>query len=193
MSMLREVAGTIYLLLPLLGGALVHGLCMRNRWLERLARPIDAGRTFRGRALFGESKTFRGPIAVACGAAAVWAVQQNVLHRFGGVAALELVDFSRLPVWLGAALGAAAELAELPNSFLKRRLDIKPGGTARGALAPIFYLFDQIDVLLGFWLVLAALVPVTPLRVAISVALVAGVHPLLTLVGYLLGMRRTAR
>jgi hypothetical protein len=36
-------------------------------------------------------------------------------------------------------------------------------------------------------------VPPTPLRVAVSVVLVSGIHPLLTLIGYLLGMRPTAR
>jgi len=36
-------------------------------------------------------------------------------------------------------------------------------------------------------------VPLTPFRVAISVGLVGGIHPLLTLLGWLLGMRPTAR
>jgi hypothetical protein len=35
--------------------------------------------------------------------------------------------------------------------------------------------------------------PVTPLRVAVSVLVVVAIHPLLTLAGYLLGMRPTAR
>jgi len=37
----REILGTVWLLLPLLGGALLHGLCMRYGWLGWLARPID--------------------------------------------------------------------------------------------------------------------------------------------------------
>jgi hypothetical protein len=57
----------------------------------------------------------------------------------------------------------------------------------------LFYLWDQLDLLIGWWLVCAAFVPLTPMRVAVSVLLVAGVHPLLTWIGYLLGMRPTAR
>jgi hypothetical protein len=49
----RELAGTAYLLLPLLGGAVVHGLCMRYGWLGFLKRPIDRDRTWRGRPIFG--------------------------------------------------------------------------------------------------------------------------------------------
>jgi hypothetical protein len=190
----REVLGTVYLMLPLLGGAVVHGLCMRNGWLASLARPIDRGRSFRGRPLFGESKTFRGPILVAVGGAAVWVLQQSLLHRVDAFAAIELVDYASLPGWwFGAAAGAAAELSELPNSFLKRQLGIKPGGTAPGPLGVVFFLLDQLDVLLGFWLMLSTAVPVTLLRVAVSVALVASVHPLLTLAGYWLRMRPTPR
>jgi hypothetical protein len=167
---------------------------MRNGWLAVLARPIDGGRTLRGRPLFGESKTWRGPLLVALGAAGVWALQRSVLHRLGAFAAIEPVDFASLPgAWFGAALGAAAELSELPNSFVKRQLGIKPGGTARGTLAVVFYLWDQLDVLLGFWLLLSTEVPATPVRLATSVLIVGGIHPLLTVAGYLLGMRPTPR
>ena len=39
---------------------------------------------------------------------------------------------------------------ELPNSFIKRRLDIKPGKTTN----LFFFVFDQIDSLIGVMLVL---------------------------------------
>jgi hypothetical protein len=192
--LLHEVLGTAYLLLPLLGGALLHGLCMRYGWLGFLARPIDAGRTFRKRPLFGRSKTWRGPVTVAAGAAAVFALQRHVLHGIAPFASLELVDYARLPVWwFGAAAGAVAELFELPNSFVKRQLGIEPGGTARGPLGALFFLWDQLDLLLGYWLVFSLAVAPTPLRVAASMLIVGGIHPLLTVIGYLLGMRPTAR
>jgi hypothetical protein len=167
---------------------------MRYGWLAFLARPMDAGRRLRGRPLFGNSKTFRGPVMVAVGAAAVYALQCGPLHRLGAVASIELVDYASLPGWwFGALVGAAAELSELPNSFVKRRLDIEPGGTASGWSRVVFYLWDQLDVLLGFWLVVALAVPTTGLRVAISMGIVGAIHPLLTLAGFLLGMRPTAR
>jgi hypothetical protein len=190
----REILGTVYLLLPLLGGALVHGVCMRTGWLRGLARPIDGGRTFRGRPLFGESKTFRGPILVAAGGAAVWALQRNVLHGVEALAAIELVDYAALPgAWFGALACGVAELAELPNSFLKRQLGIKPGGTAAGLRGALFYVLDQVDLLFGYWLVLAVAGAATPARVALSAAVVGCVHPLLTVAGYLLRMRPTPR
>ena len=185
---------TLYLLLPLVGGAAVHGACMKYDWLAFLARPIDGGRRFRGRPLFGHSKTWRGPIAVAAGAAATYALQRQLLHELAPVAFVELVDDSQLPgFWVMALAGAAAEFAELPNSFVKRRLGIDPSCTASGLPGVVFFLWDQLDLLIGYWLVLVFWVPLTPLRLSISVVVVGGVHPLLTVAGYLLGMRPTAR
>ncbi len=192
--MLEEIAGTVYLLLPLLGGAIAHAACMKFGWFGALARPIDAGRAFRGKPIFGHSKTWRGPLAVAAGTAAVLALQRHLLHPIPAFASLELVDYAALPGgWFGLLAGAAAELSELPNSFTKRRLGVEPGGTAGGLRGLVFYLWDQLDLLLGYWLVFAIAVEPTALRVGISILVVGGVHPLLTLVGYLLGVRPTAR
>jgi hypothetical protein len=191
-SLLSELAGVVWLLLPLVGGAAAHGLCMRHGWLAFLARPIDAGRSFRGQPLFGHSKTWRGPVCVAAGAAAVGWLQRDLLAGLDALAGLSGVEPLPGPAFFALA-GAAAELAELPNSFTKRRLGIGPGKTARGPLSVVFYLWDQLDLLLGYWLVLATAVPATSLRVALSLLVVGAIHPLLTLVGYLLGMRPTAR
>jgi hypothetical protein len=192
-SLAREILGTAYLLLPLLGGAAAHGVCMKYGWLAFLARPIDAGRRWRGRPLFGHSKTVRGPLLVALGAGAVFALQRGLLHGLAGCAAIELVDYGALPWWLGLLAGGVAELFELPNSFVKRRLSIEPGATAGGVQGVVFYLWDQLDVLVGYWLVLCLVLPPTLLRVAASAVIVGAIHPLLTALGYLLGMRPTAR
>jgi len=192
-SLAREITATAWLLLPLLAGALVHGLCMQHGWLGFLARPIDGDRSWRGRPIFGHSKTFRGPVCVGAGTAAGFALQHELLARIDALAAIVPIDPASVPWWLGAAAGAAAELSELPNSFVKRRLGIAPGDTARGPLSVVFYLWDQLDLLLGYWLVLAPAVPATATRVAASLILVGSLHPLTTLAGYLLGMRPTAR
>jgi hypothetical protein len=193
-AVLGETLGTVYLLAPLLGGAMLHGLFMRFDWLPALKVPIDGGRSWRGRRWFGHSKTWRGPVLVAAGAAVVWALQQHALHALPGFAAVELVDYASLPgLWFGALAGFVAELGELPNSFAKRRLGIGPGQTARGPLAVVFYLADQLDVVIGYWIVVGWAVPPTPPRLAVAAAVGVAIHPLLTWIGYLLRMRPTAR
>lgn len=191
-----ELIGTVYLLFPLLGGALLHGLCVKHNWLAFLAQPVDRGYLVRGRRIFGRNKTFRGPVALSLGAAVVCGLQAEVLHALPAFRQLELFDYGQVNGWgLGAAMGAASMLAELPNSFLKRQFDIGPGQAAQGVRGLLFYILDQVDLLLGVWLVLLLAVSeaVTLTRVLLSLVVVFFVHQLITLIAYALGMRQTLR
>jgi CDP-2,3-bis-(O-geranylgeranyl)-sn-glycerol synthase len=90
-------------------------------------KPMDFGRTFvDGRRVFGTNKTFRGFFfGLAIGA---------------GVGAVECWLF-RYP-WLFLILApSGALLGDLTGAFLKRRLNIAPGG-----LLPVV---DQIDFVIG--------------------------------------------
>jgi hypothetical protein len=101
---------------PLFFGLLAHGLCIRFGALRQLTRPILTW-------LFGVNKTHRVIVCVA----------------FGTAVGFVLIRPSLLPMeppglaLVGLCVGAAAMAAELPNSFLKRRLGIAPGSQATGA------------------------------------------------------------
>ena len=189
---MTDLWGVAYLLAPLLGGGIFHGLCMKYDWLAFLKRPIDGGRLVGGKPLFGANKTFRGAVAVGIGAAIVLGVQSSLLHRVAGARRIELFDYGAVNGWLlGFMVGAVAMLAELPNSFLKRRLEVAPGESGSGLAGAGLYLLDQVDLLLGAWLVLAWVVDVRMSWVGLSILIVVVVHQLLTWVTYALGMRRS--
>jgi hypothetical protein len=84
-------------------------------------------------------------------------------------------------------------LSELPNSLLKRQLAIAPGAPGAGASAVLFYLYDQVDFLVGAWMVVWVWVTPTPSLVFWSVLFVIVVHQLVSFAGALLGMRASAR
>lgn len=184
---------TAWLLLPLLGGGIIHGLIMKYHWLDALAYPIDAGRSFRGVRWFGDNKTWRGPVALGLGCALVLGVQglsaSAGLH--GRVYSVDIGVFS----WFvaGFVVGFLAMIGELPNSFLKRRAGIQPGAGGEGRYAWFFYLYDQVDLLLFvapvWWLLGAFTWP----RLVLSLILVTVIHQLLSSIGYRLGMRKTPR
>jgi hypothetical protein len=111
--MTREWLEGASLMSPLLGGALLHGLCIRFKLASALARPLDGGAQFRGRRLFGDNKTFRGLLFVGLGTGLLFPLWVHLpdLARFTG---LEKSG-------LGFGVGVCAMLAELPNSFLKRQ------------------------------------------------------------------------
>jgi hypothetical protein len=188
----NEIAGTIWLLLPLLGAAGVHGLILKYGWFTLLSRPIDHGILYQQRRLFGQNKTWRGVLAVAAGCAIVLSLQSEWLHRYEVVRGIELFDYGAVNGWLlGLWVGALAELSELPNSFVKRRCGITPGEVGYGVKGALFRIWDQVDLLLGLWIAYALVVEVTLYRVLISVGVLITLHPAITYVGYQTGMRKT--
>jgi len=187
---LHDLAFVAALFTPLFVGLVFHGLCIRYGWLRMLAVSIDRGARFRGRPVFGPNKTWRGVVAVALGAAGGYCLQA----AWPQLQAPGLRTFS-IPglAALGFAVGAAAMVGELGNSFLKRQLDIAPGEPGTGPGTIFFYLLDQVDFLAGAWLVLCSWAPPTLLRVFWSILFVVVVHQLVSLLGARLGMRASAR
>lgn len=189
-----EFAATSYLFSPLLLGLTAHGFCIRFGCLAQLTSPIDNGRTFRDKPYFGQNKTYRGLVATGIGTAIGFELQTFVFHGFAAVREIELIEYSwATSLVIGFVLGVAAMLSELPNSFMKRQLGIGPGRTATGLLGAFFYVLDQIDYLLGTWLVFAFVIDVTPVRIFYSAIFLFVSHQLISLLGYWLGMRKTAR
>ena len=124
---------------------------------------IDGGRLFRdGRRLFGDNKTRKGfaGMTVICGSTqALWGaicrlspMLEGKNRLYGSVENTLLINFG-----VGLLFGSVYALFELPNSFIKRRLDISPGKTGRGFLGAVFFIIDQIDSLLGVTLCLAVI------------------------------------
>lgn len=193
MQPLWTFAQALYLFSPLLLSAALSALVHRYDLWASLKKPIDGGRSFRGKRVFGDSKTWRGVAVALAGSVVTVAVQKRIL--FAAAQSVAVVDYSRLtPIALGTVMGAAAMAGELPNSFLKRRLGIAPGATAdHPARRAAFWVWDQVDLLTLTWPALLPWVRPTLGLVAASFVLALVLHPLIALVGFLLGARKTAR
>jgi hypothetical protein len=182
----------LYLFAPLLLASALSGLVLRFNLLSVLKRPIDGGASLGGRRIFGDSKTWRGVVVAILGCVIGVAVQKHLIgDRVGRIAVLDYRSIS--PILFGVALGAAAMVGELPNSFVKRRLAIAPGGTAKGPIRVLFYVWDQIDLLTTAWPVIWIWARPGWRLVAASFVLGLVVHQVVSLIGFLIGARRSAR
>lgn len=188
-----EATRALYLFAPLLVSAALSGVVLRFNWFPTLRRPIDFGATFRGRRLFGDSKTWRGVIVAIVGCVASVALQQQVLSDVVP-ASLEAVDYrSTSPFCFGTAMGVGAMAGELPNSFTKRQFGIPPGQSTRGWPALAFYVWDQVDLLTGAWPLVLFWVRPSASVVAASFVVAMLVHPVVAAIGFAMGARTTAR
>jgi hypothetical protein len=178
-----------WVFLPVLGAALAHAPVLRFDFARALKKPIDGGLTFRGRRLFGDNKTWRGAITMFSGVF----VATHLLWRSERYRGRLPEELQHAHPWiLGALLGASVAVGELPNSFLKRQLDIAPGRHLHSPAGIVISLFDQSDFVLAAWLLLRPVYRISP-REAIDVSLtVTAVHLPINVIGYALGARTTA-
>jgi hypothetical protein len=133
---------------------------LASPWSRRFALPLDGGRTFRGRRIFGANKTARGLIVMVPATAAAFVLVSQVAGH-GRPEAAGLWPLSPLGyALLGGWAGLGFMLGELPNSFVKRRLGIDPGARATGTAGAIWqFVFDRVDSGLGMLCALSLAVP----------------------------------
>ena len=139
------------------------GMCQAV-WLgspvaRRFDVPIDGGRTWRGRRLFGDNKTLRGFVLMIPATAASFAIVSAAWPdgSAGGLWPMSAAAYAQLGAWAGFGFMTG----ELPNSFVKRRLGVEPGAAAPGRyLGPLLAAVDRCDSVLGAMAFLAFAVPV---------------------------------
>ena len=91
----------------------------------------------------------------------------------------------------GLLLGLGCVLGELPNSFIKRQLDVPPGAQARSVLKICFAVYDQGDLVLGVWVLLLPIWVMSPLQALFAFVVVTAAHSVANMVAYGLGVRKT--
>ena len=152
---------SLYLtLMPVILAGIANMIFCKSSLLDSVNQPIDAGRLLGdGRRLFGANKTWKGFWGMVVWGLLAQLVWSYFLASQPDLEKLHLI-YAHYPnklainFPLGILLGLAYVVFELPNSYLKRRLDILPGQTARDAWKYPFILLDQIDSLIGILLVL---------------------------------------
>lgn len=137
----------VVLVAVLLAGGVVQALVIRFDLLSRLAVPLDGGRSWRGARILGDNKTVRGAVVMIAATTLAAAVLLPLAPPSDDVPTVGWAG-------LGALMGVGYILAELPNSFVKRRLGIDPGSSASGRVRAVQYVVDQTDSVLGVELVL---------------------------------------
>lgn len=150
--------------------------------VNRLKTPLDFGKSYRGKPLFGKNKTWRGLLAGIL-IATVTVVLQKWLYANSVwlQSTITLVDYSTVNLWLGPLLGAGALLGDAAESFIKRQLGVESGDP--------WFPFDQIDYIIG-GILTSSLVVLLPGYINVTILLVwFGMHLTWSYVGFLLGLK----
>lgn len=193
--MTEMLASAYVTLAPVILAGILNMAWVKTGFLPGLNVAMDGGRTFTdGRRVLGDNKTWKG-FAGMIVLTAVCGVLWGLLLKGSPMERLDLyyrVRPNRL-AWSalsGALSGFGYIAAELPNSFLKRRLDIHPGKNPAGFWKPLFIFLDQADSVLGCLIVLRLVYPFGPAFFFIALAAGAGTHLILNLLLYSVKLRK---
>jgi CDP-2,3-bis-(O-geranylgeranyl)-sn-glycerol synthase len=176
----------------LLGAFVLAGMA-QTAWFaaplsRRFSRPIDGGTTFRGRRVFGEHKTLRGFVVMIPAAAVSFAILAAAVGdpAQAGLWPLSIAGYAGL----GLCAGFGFMAGELPNSFVKRQLGIRPGERPCHPLAAsLQFMADRIDSGLGMLLTVSAIVS-TPAVTWLLVLLVGpSIHWAFSVLMFHLGLK----
>jgi CDP-2,3-bis-(O-geranylgeranyl)-sn-glycerol synthase len=183
------LARAVFLMAAFTLAGAAHTAWLASAASKRFAQPLDAGLTFRGRRLFGANKTVKGFVVMVPAAAASFALLAAAAPASVGLWDLSLRAYAAL----GALAAVGFMAGELPNSFVKRQLDIPPGMSTSGPIAAALqFSVDRVDSGLGMLTVVSAVVP-TPWTTW-AVVLLAGpaIHWTFSLVMFRLGLKARA-
>jgi len=138
-------------------------------------RPLDGGRRFiDGKPILGSHKTIRGLISgIIVGTLVGWA-QEFLAPRAG---------LARGSTLLGLLLTLGALTGDLAGSFIKRRLNLKPGES--------FPVLDQLGFVLGAFLFSLTVEPPPLNYVIVVLVLTPIIHLLTNLIAYMLHLKRS--
>ena len=135
---------------------------------------------------FGQNKTWRGFIVMPL---ATW---PGVLlaQKWESISDLNApLMTSQSAVLLALVLGMGYCLAELPNSFVKRRLGVKEGQTS-DRFKWFFVILDQADSAVGCMLAYRLLIPISLSTMVFTVIFGTAIHLVINISLFMAGIRK---
>lgn len=184
----------VTLLSAILAG-IINSLFCKSGSFAALKRPMDNYKVLRdNKRIFGDNKTWKGFFGYIF-FNIIFSVVFGLIWKVSG---LEHLNYFYLThdnnvvynVIVGALLGFAYALFELPNSFIKRRLDIESGKTTDSKAKMFFVFLDQADSIFGMALVVGAFYPVGIGIYILFVLVGAGTHILINMLLYFMHVRK---
>ena len=183
-------------LLPVIVAGALNMVWCKLHLIKALERPIDNNIVLKdGHRLFGENKTWKGFVGMvvlgilcttlwgAICSGSVTLSAHNYLYR-------NYENTFLYNILMGLLFGLGYALFELPNSFIKRRMNIAPGKSNKNIRGVLTIFFDQADSVIGCTLVLCLVYKMSLLLFIGFIFLGALTHIVLNILLYFAHLRK---
>lgn len=181
--MIHEILFLLWLALPSIFANIAPIFAAAIPAFKPYDAPLDFGKTFRHKRVFGSHKTWRGLVAGIVVATAIFWLQQVAVEHFGWAATLtKQLDYATLPTLILGPLFAIGALGgDAIESFFKRQHGIPPGGG--------WFPWDQVDSVLGTAVVVLPFIVLSAWQYILLIAMMPAIHVVSTRVGYWLHLK----
>ncbi len=172
----------LYFFLPAYFVNMTPPLVRKAGLFNFLDKPVDFGRKFKGEAILGKNKSWRGVIfgpiiGILLVGLQLW------LYRFSFIKEISFFDYSEINILVfGFLISAGAVFGDLLFAFIKRRLRMEPGQR--------FIPFDQTNYVIGAALFLTPFFKINILIWITIFLLTFFLHLIINRIGYHLGLHK---
>lgn len=188
----------LYLYVTLLGAVLagiINSIFCKLNILVFLKKPMDFNKNFLDKKrIYGANKTWKGflgyiffNVLFSIFMGWIWKITKVEHLNYFYMSHKNTISYNIL---IGFLLGLFYAIFELPNSFLKRRLDIAPGKMLSGRKRFLFVILDQADSVFGIALVIWMFYPIGIGTYFLCVVLGTVTHLLINMMLYFLHLRQ---
>lgn len=195
---MSPISHLLFVLIPLVGAGILNMLFVNLPLLTSWRVPMDGGKVMSdGKRLFGDNKTWKGFVGMIVTTSACMSGMELWVKSSDWANDLSIIPFRTFDFPLngplyGAIWGLAYVLAELPNSYIKRRVGINAGENRPGLSGNLFKLMDQSDSVIGCVLVMPLFCPLQLVDGVAVVVLATGVHFVSNIFLFLVGLKKQA-
>lgn len=195
---MKDLVISLYITtIPVILAGILNMVVVKQKWFKDRAVPIDLNhRLYDGHRVLGENKTFQGflgMIVLSIITQIIWGMILSMsiltLERFNDFYT-KYQNTILTNICIGALLGFTYMLFELPNSFLKRRFNIKSGSKGKGLVGFIFFIFDYIDSIIGIAFIIKVLCKIDIEKVLWYIILGGLTHLAVNIILYILKIKK---
>jgi CDP-2,3-bis-(O-geranylgeranyl)-sn-glycerol synthase len=182
MDILTYIFSCFYFFLPAYFTNMTPPLIRRAGLFNFLDKPVDFGRKFKGKAILGKNKSWRGVIfgpivGILVAGFQLW------LYRFSLIKEISFFDYYQINILtFGFLISIGAVFGDLLFAFIKRRLKMEPGQR--------FIPWDQTNYVIGSALFLTTFFKINILIWITIFILTLFLHLIFNRLGYLLGLHK---
>ena len=188
----------VFFLLPVIFAGCCNMVYVKLPLVRKRNAPMDGHRLANdGKRILGDHKTWQGFMGMILLTGLWMIVFVWICTHMEWARNLAVVDYSQ---WhfpadaflYGSLWGLGYVLFELPNSYIKRRIDIAPGKNASGWKGLLFLFMDQADSVLGCMVFMLVFYRPSPQEALMIFVLGVGIHYAVNILLYLTGLKNQA-